>query len=170
MQRWRFIRYVTVALVLLGARRLAQCARAGQERYGVESHRRPLLKTQPPRSNRESRSDRPWCGAPTANPAAGAAGPVTTATAEKEFKYFAFLSDPAYTTGRADRALGRAADRGGGAALRRCARQSGLWSRRGNGKDARSRRSDPAGSQCLSRPAIPGDRLAGLRADRPWCT
>src|SRR5262245_14852024 len=65
MQRWRFIRYVTLALVLLGGP--------------------TWLKAQEPAKNA------------AAGAAASAPVNVPAATGEKEFKYFAFLSDPAYT-------------------------------------------------------------------------
>jgi K(+)-stimulated pyrophosphate-energized sodium pump len=69
MQRWRFIRYATFALVLVSA-------------PGWLNAQEPAKKAAP--------------GAGIEAPAAIAAAPAPAAAGEKEFKYFAFLSDPAY--------------------------------------------------------------------------
>ena len=71
MQRWRFIRYVTFALVLVGV---------------------------PAWLNAQEPTKKAAPGAGIEAPAAIAAAPAAAAAAgEKEFKYFAFLSDPGYT-------------------------------------------------------------------------
>jgi K(+)-stimulated pyrophosphate-energized sodium pump len=69
MQRWRFIRYVTLALVLVGV---------------------------PAWLNAQEPAEKAAPGAAIEAPAAISAAPTPAGGGEKEFKYFAFLSDPAY--------------------------------------------------------------------------
>ena len=166
MQRWRFIRNVTFALVLLGAPAWLNAQEPAKKDTATNPAPAAALKTQPPAEMQPGKpQQRPWCRSVGGKSDGWSAG-VPSATAKKEFEYLRISERPGLYRRRADRALGRAADRGGGAGLRRRSRQPGLWSRRGNGKDARGRRSDPSGGQSLSRPAVPSDCLAGLPADR----
>jgi K(+)-stimulated pyrophosphate-energized sodium pump len=93
MQRWRFIRTATLGLVLLGAPAWLGAQEPAKKDTPNPAPAAAAEKAQPPAN--EIAKTAPGAVAPVAAPAANtAAGIAPTA---KEFKYFAFLSDPAYT-------------------------------------------------------------------------
>ncbi len=96
MQRWRFIRYVTVTLVLLGAPAWLSAQEAAKK--DTVSNLALAVATQPPAPDAAKKAVAPGEAVPNANPTAGAAATIASGPkVEKEFKFFAFLSDPAYT-------------------------------------------------------------------------
>ncbi len=102
MQRWRFIRYVTLTLVLLGAPAwLGAQEPAKKDAPPNSTPTAAAEKAQPPAGDaaKKAAAAAPGVAAPATDPTATAiAAPGAAAPGvHKEFKYFAFLSDPAYT-------------------------------------------------------------------------
>src|ERR1017187_634350 len=100
MQCWRFIRYVTVALVLLGAPAWLPAQEATKKNTALNPTAAAATATQPPAQNAAKKATTPGDPAPKADPAARVVAPPNTSApkAQKEFKFFAFLSDSAYTS------------------------------------------------------------------------
>src|SRR5271165_5525768 len=102
MQRWRFIGYITLALSLWGAPAwlLAQ-EPAKKDTPSSPAAASAVEKAQQPQGDvaKKAAATIPDAAQPAANAAAAVAAPppVTVPAAQKEFKFFAFLNDPAYT-------------------------------------------------------------------------
>ncbi len=96
MQRRRFFRYATLALVLLGAPAWLMAQEPAKKDAGPGiTPAAATEKAQPPANDQAQGAAAVVPGGAAAP--AGNAAPETAASA-KEFKYFAFLSDPAYTS------------------------------------------------------------------------
>src|ERR1035438_10544413 len=100
MQCWRFIRYVTVALVLLGAPAWLPAQETTKKDTALNPTPGAATATQPPAQDTAKQATAPVEATPKADLAARVVVPPNTGTpkAQKEFKFFAFLSDSAYTS------------------------------------------------------------------------
>ena len=99
MQRWRFVRNVTLALALLGVPAWLNAQEPATKDTLKPAPTAAAKEAQQPTENasKTATAKVPNAAARPANNAPAGAVASPSATTEKEFEYFAFLKDPAYT-------------------------------------------------------------------------